>query len=185
MHTRLKPEGDGFDTHSGHVMKNGDYGLTNIDGLLGLAIGFGQVIIKDGSRYEHAFVYLGSNKILEAKPFGARIADVSEYKDREVVYSNLDLTDQQRDAIVKNALMLVGTLYSFLDYLALGLARWGVKPKWLTKFMASKKHMICSQLVDECYRRAGIELFNDGRLPQDVTPGDLTYVGNINFAYVI
>lgn len=166
-------------------MKPGDYGLTNIDGLLGLAIGMMQVIVNDGSRYEHAFIYLGNNKILEAKPFGARIADISEYSNREVVFSNLELTDQERDSIVKNALTLVGTPYSFLDYLALAFARVGLKPKLLTNFIASKKHMICSQLVDECYRRAGIQLFNDGRLPQDVTPGDLTYVGNIDFVYVV
>ena len=33
--------------------------------------------------------------------------------------------------------------------------------------------MICSQLVDEAYARAGVQLFDDGRLPGDVTPADL------------
>jgi hypothetical protein len=36
--------------------------------------------------------------------------------------------------------------------------------------------MICSQLVDEAYLRAGVHLFDDGRDPGDVTPGDLLYV---------
>ena len=33
--------------------------------------------------------------------------------------------------------------------------------------------MICSQLVDEAYKRAGVQLFDDNRLPGDVDPNDL------------
>jgi hypothetical protein len=33
--------------------------------------------------------------------------------------------------------------------------------------------MICSQLADEAAMRGGWHLFSDGRIPQDVTPGDL------------
>jgi hypothetical protein len=33
--------------------------------------------------------------------------------------------------------------------------------------------MICSQLVDYCYRQNGVELFHDGRWPGYVTPGCL------------
>jgi cell wall-associated NlpC family hydrolase len=62
---------------------------------------------------------------------------------------------------------------------ALALLRLGVRPKWLTRYVADKGRLICSQLVDEAYRLGGIHLFNDGRPSQDVTPGDLTYVGNV------
>jgi hypothetical protein len=34
--------------------------------------------------------------------------------------------------------------------------------------------MICSQLVDRCYDIAGVHLFDDGRKPGDVSPGDLS-----------
>jgi hypothetical protein len=43
----------------------------------------------------------------------------------------------------------------------------------VTDFIADSGHLICSQLVDLCYLRAGAHLFDDGRLPGDVTPGDL------------
>jgi hypothetical protein len=32
---------------------------------------------------------------------------------------------------------------------------------------------MCSQLVDLSYHEAGVELFDDGRIPGDVSPGDL------------
>jgi hypothetical protein len=35
--------------------------------------------------------------------------------------------------------------------------------------------MICSQLADYLISSAGFKLFTDGRLHQDVTPGDLVY----------
>ncbi len=40
-------------------------------------------------------------------------------------------------------------------------------------YVASSKHMICSQLVDFVYMQSGIHLFNDGRWPGYVTPADL------------
>jgi hypothetical protein len=33
--------------------------------------------------------------------------------------------------------------------------------------------MICSQQVAQCYTDVGINLFTDGRIPEDVMPGDL------------
>jgi hypothetical protein len=33
--------------------------------------------------------------------------------------------------------------------------------------------MQCAQLVDACFARAGIHLFDDGRLSGDVMPSDL------------
>lgn len=155
--------------------KPGDFGLVTIGGVLGFFVSLGQHLAGDSSKYTHAYIVLDDNKVLAAQPGGARVDLLSDYTNR-AIYSSMDLTDEQRHAIVEQAKSLEGTPYSFLDYLALALARLGIKPKWLTKFIANKGHMICSQLVDEVYRRAGIKLFNDGRLPQEVTPGDLLYV---------
>ncbi|QBZ72377.1 peptidase [Streptomyces phage Circinus] len=150
----------------------GDFGLTRIRGFVGWWIGLGQLITGDASRYTHAFIVLDDETVVEAMPGGAIITPISEYAGR-AVYSRLELTDDQRAAIVREARSLEGIPYSFLDYLALALAHFGIKPKKLRKYITTKGHMICSQLVDEVYRRAGIHMFNDGRLPQDVTPGDL------------
>lgn len=156
-------------------IKPGDIGLTRIGGVLGFFVSLGQHLAGDSSRYTHAYIVLDDETVIAAQPGGARIDNLSDYKNK-AVYLQRDLTDEQRMTIVEEARSLEGLPYSFLDYLALALARFGIKPKWLQKYIADTGHMICSQLCDEVYRRAGIHLFNDGRLPQEVTPGDLFYV---------
>lgn len=157
------------------TIKVGDIGLTTIGGVLGFFVSLGQHLAGDSSRYTHAFIVLDDETVLAAQPGGARVDKLSDYKNKSV-YIQLDLTNEQREAIVVEARSLEGLPYSFLDYLALSLARLGFKPKWLKNYIANTGHMICSQLVDEVYRRVGLHLFNDNRLPQEVTPGDLLYV---------
>jgi hypothetical protein len=161
----------------------GDIGLTRIGGLTGILVGLGQFIIRDASRYTHVFVVLDSGELIEAMPGGAKIEPLSKYAgvtkhgNQKAVYLDLELTTEQRIRIVDEARRLAGTPYSFLDYIALALERFGFKWTRLEKYVADTGHMICSQLADEAYRRAEINLFTDGRQPQKVTPGDLTYVG--------
>lgn len=158
-------------------MKRGDYGLSQIQNrFTHWWVNIAQALTGDSSRYTHAFVYVGGGMVVEAQPGGAILAPLSKYSPIEYIHSDLELTDQQRADIVKAALSLVGTPYSFVDYLQLALLHFGIKWDWLRKRIADRGHMICSQLVDECYLRAGVHLFDDGRWPQDVTPGDLLYV---------
>ncbi len=150
----------------------GSIGLTKIEGLLGWWVGLGQHLTGDSSPYTHAFIVLDDNTVMAAQPGGAKTEALSRYKDK-AVYLDIPLTEGQRRVVVNEARMLRGVPYSFIDYMALALARFGVKPQWLRRYISNKGHMICSQLVDEVYRRAGVKIFKDGRLPQDVTPGDL------------
>ncbi|AXH67312.1 peptidase [Streptomyces phage Wofford] len=166
-----------------YTPKPGDIGLTRIGGLTGVLVGLGQFIIRDASRYTHVFVVLDDDTVLEAMPGGAIISPLSKYAGTTkygspvAAYLDIKLTAEQRTRIVEEARQLVGTPYSFLDYVALALERFGLSWKRLENYVASTKHMICSQLADEVYKRAGVHLFEDGRLSQKVTPGDLTYVG--------
>lgn len=153
--------------------KPGDFGLVKIRGPVGLFVRLGQWFIGDFSYWTHAFVYVGRGKIVEAMPQGAKITPLSEYAGREILWSNIPLTQTQRRSISGHALDLVGTRYSFADYLALFGERIGWDVKAFRQYVSDSGHMICSQLVSEAYRRAGVELFPDKRLPQDVTPGDL------------
>jgi hypothetical protein len=66
-----------------------------------------------------------------------------------------------------------GIKYSFADYLALALAHLGLRPKWLRNYIAKSNRQICSQLADYELCAVGYHVFDDGRLPQDVTPGAL------------
>lgn len=153
----------------------GDFGLSTIGGFTGWWINLGQALIGDGARYTHAFIVVDEKTVIQAMPGGAEIADLNPYLGK-VVFSNIDLTPAQRADITKAAVERVGTPYSFLDYLSLALLHWGIQPRWLKNYIKNKGHMICSQLVDDCYLEAGVHLFDDGRLSQDVTPGDLLYV---------
>lgn len=152
----------------------GDFGLVAITGRVGTLIRVLQWLNGDGwSGYQHAFVVLDDGTLLEAEPGGARVMPLSEYDGTDVTFSSWTLTDVQRADIVRIARSLVGTPYSALDYAALALHRFRIPAPWLRRYIASRGHLICSQLVDLVYHDAGVELFTDGRWPGFITPGDL------------
>jgi cell wall-associated NlpC family hydrolase len=151
----------------------GDIGLYHIPGLGGFAIGLGQRLLGDSSYYTHAFLVVDDTRTIAAQPGGARYDDLSYYPEALFSTGRIPLTPEQRDSIVAEATKLLGTPYSWLDYLAIGMHRFGLRFGFVERRIMGDGHMICSQLVDEVYRRAGISLFTDGRLPQDVTPGDI------------
>ncbi len=146
-------------------------------GGAGRLIRLGQWLNGDGfADFEHAFVLVGGGELVEAEPGGARSAPLSEYDGRSIRWSTgrLQLTDDQRTAIVAAARGYLGVPYSFLDYAALAAHRFRLPGNSLVKgYVADTRHQICSQLVDQCYRDAGVQLFHDGRWPGYVTPADL------------
>lgn len=150
----------------------GDIGLTQIDGAVGKLIQLGQWFNGDGfSTYEHAFIVLPDERLLEAEPGGARIQALTEYADAAVLYVCPDgLTDDQRLAICAAARRYLGVRYSFLDYVAIAAHRLRLPVPGLRRYVATTKHQICSQLVDRAYLDAGVHLFNDNRWPGYVTP---------------
>lgn len=152
----------------------GDLGLVSIKGGVGKLIRLGQWLNGDGfSDYEHAFIYIGDNQIVEAEPGGACISDLSEYDGRRIRWSTniIPLTDAQRAVIVQAAKDDLGTPYSFLDYLAIALYRLGLRHPGVSKRVLSSKHLICSQLAAKDYALAGVNLTD--RPPYLVTPGKL------------
>ena len=147
----------------------GDIGLVTIKGDVGLAIRIGQWLNGDGfADYEHAFVMVSGGKIVEAEPGGARCVPL-HYKD--VLW--LECPDQYRAGVVAAAMRQIGTPYSYLDYFALAALRLHIPSQHLRDYVRDSHHEICSQLADNSAALGGWHLYNDGRLPQDVTPGDL------------
>ncbi|MFF1284350.1 hypothetical protein ACFVY4_26860 [Streptomyces sp. NPDC058299] len=154
------------------VPQPGDIGLTSITGPVGRLIKVGQWLNGDGfGAYQHAFIVLPGDRLIEAMPGGAIVAPLSKYADREVLYVTLPgLTDAQRKAIGDCALRYEGVPYSFLDYVALAAHRFRLPVPGLRRYVESTGHQICSQLCDRAYRDAGQRLFDDGRWDGYVTP---------------
>lgn len=148
------------------VVRPGDIGVVRTHGLAAWFIRFGT-----HSPVNHAFVYVGRGLIVEAKPDGAVLGHLSEYRD--VTWLSLDLPDATRVKVVTAALSLRGREYGWLDIVALALDCYGFRSRWIFERVERTDRLICSQLCDLAYRMAGVELFHDGRLPCEVTPGDL------------
>lgn len=153
----------------------GDIGLTSIEGFVGWVIRLGQFLNGDGfSHYEHAFIVLEDGMLIEAMPGGAQIVPMSEYDDREVLYVRpAGLTDSDRQRICDEARKYENIPYSFADYAAIAAHRLHLPLPGLREFVESTHHQICSQLVDNAYRDAGVKLFSDNRWSGYCTPGSL------------
>jgi cell wall-associated NlpC family hydrolase len=161
-------------------VKPGDFGLVHMGGQGGKWINIGQKINsalrgdKSAADYQHAFIYAGVGSIVEAMPSGAK-ANPFHYS-TGVLWSSqyITLTALDRIAIVSAACEYIGVGYSWVDYFAIATHTLHLPhaPN-LKEYVASSKHMICSQLVDQCYQDAGVHLFNDGRWPGYVTPDAL------------
>jgi uncharacterized protein YycO len=155
----------------------GDFFLLAGTDPVGRLIEVAEWLNGDGfSTYSHAGILLDhTGSILEAEPGGARIAHADEYRD-QLVWSSWSLTQGDRLSLVRRARGLVGVPYSALDYFAMLAHRIHLPMPGLKRYIAADAHMICSQLVDETYRRAGFQMFRDGRWPGYVTPQDLAQV---------
>lgn len=171
-------------------MRVGDLGFASIRGRAGAAILAGQTALDvanllRGKRAEnagwitHAYLVVehrGGLAAVEAMPSGARLVPLTG-RDRcgpGYAYVRLpDLTPWQHRTIAATAVGAVGAPYSFADYAALAALHLGLPHALLRSYVTSSRRMICSQLVDHALCTAGVHLFRDGRLPQDVTPGAL------------
>jgi hypothetical protein len=119
-------------------------------------------------------MYLGDGLIIEAMPGGARIRNVSEYSSREIFWCTAiaEATKDHLPRAVQIATSFRGVGYSFLDYLELICARFGIRSARLRAAIASTGHLICSQLCVRAIDLAGYVLFPD-RWRGLVDPGDI------------
>ncbi|MEE6273532.1 hypothetical protein [Georgenia wangjunii] len=67
----------------------------------------------------------------------------------------------------------VGIPYGYLDVITLGLAQVGLAKGWVATRIENPTTLFCSQQCDEALWMLGFHAFTDGRLPHNVTPGDL------------
>ena len=148
----------------------GDYGCVKTNGVIGFLIQLGTI-----TQYNHAFVYVGDGKIIEATPrHGVIISLVAKYEN--IAWNqHEEKTYEQRQAILKEALRHLGNKYSFLDYFAIILRMLRFQaPSWLGNRLTQSSSVICSELVARVYRANGFTI--DGDKPDFYcTPSDLVY----------
>lgn len=153
----------------------GTIGLTQIPGIVGKLIWLGQFINGDTSSWTHAFLVMDDGTYYSAEPGGACYRAEDYYDDRPVAFLDIELSDEKRADIVDTARGWIGVGYNWSTYLYLAAYRLrhaGMAKLFKARVSHSRK-LICSQSVDEFYTLNDVHLFNDGRLPYDVTPGDL------------
>lgn len=152
----------------------GDIGVTTIHGPVGHLISLGEYLLGDGFQpWDHAFVHVGDGWIIEAEPGpnGARLAQLTEYNDRPILW--LRCPDQYRQAVAHSARLLQGTRYSAADYFAIAAHRLHLPIPGLRDYVAASGHAICSQLADRAAALGGWHLFADGRWEGFVVPADI------------
>jgi len=144
----------------------GDYGVVRTGGFFGKLIRLGTI-----SRWNHAFIYVGNGKIVEANPTGVALSNLSDYP---LVAWNQheELSAEQRNAIVYHANLAIGRPYNFGIIFMLAFRALGVKifPKKFLHYLANHAGYICSELVAECYQKAGFPVCAN---PDVCNPGDL------------
>jgi uncharacterized protein YycO len=150
------------------VPRKGDFGLAAGGGAIMRVVRLGTF-----SRFGHACIAEdvadpAAIVVIEPMPTGCRRRTAHP---REFVWSALDLTDEQRDTIVRYATTTVGLPYDWVSIAGFLLRFWGGKLRLPSSDHPDRK-LICSELVVWAYREAGVDLA-PGRPPGDVSPGDL------------
>jgi hypothetical protein len=150
----------------------GDFGVVATGGIISWLIR-----LFTFSRYNHAFIVGPRGQIVEAQPGGARIGNISDYP--KAKYSHGAIFASTRAKIWDNAVSFTtanggkGIGYGWADDAALGLRFFGIWIPWINFQIARQDRLQCAQLVDYAYSLAGVTLFDDGRVPMSVDPGDL------------
>jgi hypothetical protein len=79
----------------------------------------------------------------------------------------------QAASVAASARASVNTPYDFATYGAIPLYRRGVRTEAVKRIISDTSTMMCSRLVDQVLCENGYHLFDDQRLPGNVTPSEL------------
>jgi hypothetical protein len=167
------------------IPQPGDFCCVPVSGRLGRLIEAAQWLAGDRFQpYDHTEVYVGQAD--DAGPHGYTISAYPDGRGRRPLTAPaaalpgalwsaglIPLTPAQRAGIVAWCGEHADVAYSWADYAALILHRLGSDDPALRRYIASSRSLICSQYVDLAYSVNEVRLFQDGRWPGFVKPGDL------------
>ena len=142
--------------------QRGDYGVLATNGLAARLIQIG-----DLSPWNHVVGYIGglsgvgSGWIVEASPRGVRLVHIDEYSGIPIAWNQheVDVSEDQRNAIVAFLLEEVGKPYGFRIILAIAIRKLGIRlPQFLTAKLSKSDGYICSELLATAWSKAGHDL---------------------------
>lgn len=179
-------------------LREGDLAFGPIHGFVGAGVGLAQLAlatvepgliwrqgVKQWFRKRHCGVITKAGAVpsmVQAMPGGAEEIELrpeTHWTDEWVFlrpdYARADSlagVSAQANLVASEALSYIGTPYDFLTYGAIPPYRAGLRAKALEEIISGTDTMMCSRLVDASLAAAGYHLFDDGRLPGDVTPSE-------------
>lgn len=177
----------------------GDLMFTTIGGGAGVVVGAGQVLLAAAEpgmiwrqgvarwwRKRHVGVVAPGGRLVQAMPGGAEEVDLDPSKHwtshtvfLRPAYDPTPRSDMghphgsQGYRVSQWARGYEGTRYDFATYAAIPAWRRGLRTKRIKRVISGTDAMMCSRLADAALRDAGWHVFDDGRLPGDVTPSEL------------
>lgn len=169
-------------------LRAGDIMFGPIHGAAGMFVGAAQLTLatiepgliwRQGWRkwweVRHVGVLTTDDMLVEAMPSGAREVPIGQGRlTAEYVYVRPSYRmPSTRLHVAAIAAGFIGTPYNFATYAAIPAHRLHIPVPHLDRYISSRRHMMCSQLADQALADAGWHVFDDGRLPQDVTPSEL------------
>jgi cell wall-associated NlpC family hydrolase len=148
----------------------GDYFVVHTTGIPARLIQVGTF-----SKWNHAGIYIGDGKVVEARPQGVTISDVSKYDINPILWSTdrfTSLTQTEREMIKERALGFVRDSYGVWSIINLALKILTLKIFPNLKRAERESSVICSQLVAWTYSSAAKIKVSD-KPHALVTPKDL------------
>jgi len=126
------------------------------------------------SKWNHAGIYIGDDMIIEARPQGVTLSDISKYDNHDILWSTSfepPFTEAEGEKLRSFALNFVGHEYGVWSILATGFKCLGISLLPAIKRAESENGVICSQLVAWIWSHMGRKLSTKQHAL--VTPKDL------------
>ncbi len=125
------------------------------------------------SHWNHATMYIGNGKYIESNNKGVEIKSLDKYKSKDIeIYRHKKISDLDRKRIVSHAMQEVGKRYDFLQIIQL-LFYFVFGIRGNAREIGSKNRYICSELVAESYKTAGLKVYKNYN-PTQISPADFS-----------
>ena len=123
------------------------------------------------SHWNHATLYIGDGKFIEANTHGVEIRPISAYHGKQIeIYRHHKITEKHRKKIIDHVLQKKGEAYDFFQIAQLFFYYlFGIRGN--AREIGTTNRYICSELVAEAYKVSGLEVYKHYN-PTQISPAD-------------